>query len=62
MIDHVEAFGPARPVNAAAIDEADELALGVVAQEGHQFNQIGRLRDQRQLAIGDLHSFDQICL
>jgi hypothetical protein len=32
----------ARIVDAANVDETDELALGIVAQEGHQLDQVSR--------------------
>jgi hypothetical protein len=53
VVDHVEAVRAARPVDAANVDETDELALRVVAQEGHQLDQVSRHRGQGQLAIGE---------
>jgi hypothetical protein len=38
VVDHVEALGARRPVDAADIGEVDEPALHVVAQEGQKID------------------------
>ena len=53
MIDDVEAPLAAGPVDRRHVDEADELAALVVAQEAHDLDDLGRLRGDRQLAVGD---------
>ena len=52
MIDHVEALLAVGIVDAADVDEADEAAFGIVAQEGQHADDLGGLGLQRQLAIG----------
>ena len=53
MIDDVEPLLARRPVDRRHIDEADELAARIVAQEGHDLDDVGRLGGDGQLAIGD---------
>ena len=53
VIDHVEALLALGIVDAADVDEADEAAFGIVAQEGQHADDLGGLGLQRQLAIGD---------
>ena len=42
MIDHVEAPLARRPVDRGDVDEAEELAALVVAQEGHDLDDVAR--------------------
>ncbi len=51
MIDHVETPFPRRPIHRRDVDEAHELAALVVAQEGHQLDDVGRRGGDGQLAV-----------
>ena len=42
MIDDVEALLARRPVDRGDVDEADELAARIVAQEGHDLDDVAR--------------------
>ena len=53
MVDDVEALFALRIVGAADVDERDELASRVVAEEGQDINDVRRRDGQRELAIGE---------
>ena len=53
MIDNVEALRPRRIVDARNVDEGDELAGRVVAQEGDDGDDVFGGDHHGQLAIGD---------
>ena len=44
VIDDVEALFARRPVDRGDVDEAHELAARVVAQEGHDLDDVARRR------------------
>ena len=59
MIDDVEALLARRPVDRGDVDDADELAGRVVAQEGRDLDDVGGVRRQRQFAVGDFIAKDR---
>ena len=60
MVDHIEAVLAGRVVGTANVDEADEAALRVVAQEGRNPNDILAARDNRQLTERDGPILDRL--
>ena len=59
MIDHVEALLAARPVDRGDVDDADELAGRIVAQEGRDLDDVGGLGGDGELAARDLIAGDR---
>ncbi len=58
MIDHVEALLAAGPIDRGHVDDGDELAGRVVAQEGRDLDDVGGARVNGQLAVRDLIAGD----
>ena len=56
MIDDVEALLAVGVVHAADVDEADETAIGIVAEEFKDADDVGGLRPDRQLAVFHLEA------
>src|SRR5262249_30868038 len=53
VIDDIEASLTARPVDRRHIDDAQELAALVIAQERHDLQKVAWGRDDRQFAMSD---------
>ena len=52
MIDHIEAFLASRVIDPADVDEADELATGIIAQEAQHIDYVVAIAVQDQLVMG----------
>ena len=58
MIDNIETLGPARPVDATDVEQADEAAVFIVSQEAEQLDDmlpsgLNRKLSQLELIVRD---------